>query len=76
MQARFKFVALVALIAALAEPAAPAAWADSNAVDIKHAAPPEAFLAVYAKHNPARDYQRQYYADAWKTFERSEEHTS
>jgi len=69
MKARFQFVALAALIAALAGPLAPAARADSNAVDIKHAAPPDAFLAVYAKHNPARDYQRQYYAEAWKTFQ-------
>src|SRR5262245_46117959 len=69
MKARFRFVAMAALIAALAGPLAHAAWADSNAVDIKHAAPPDAFLAVYAKHNPARDYQRQYYADAWKTFQ-------
>jgi hypothetical protein len=69
MKARFRFVGMAALIAALAGPLGPAAWADSNVVDIKHAAPPDAFLAVYAKHNPERDYQRQYYADAWKTFQ-------
>jgi hypothetical protein len=69
MKARFQFVAILALIAALPGPLAPISRADSNVIDIKHAAPPDAFLAVYAKHNPARDYQRQYYADALKTFQ-------
>src|SRR6476646_11991126 len=69
MKARFQFVALVAVVATLSGTVAPAAWADGRIVDIKHAAPPDAFLAVYAKRNPARDYQRQYYADAWKVFQ-------
>ena len=46
------------------------AWsADAVAVDIKRAAPTDAFLAVYARHNPERDYQRQYGVEAWKTFQ-------
>src|SRR5262245_62174497 len=69
MKARFQFIALAVVIAAPIGPLATAAWEDSNAVDIKHAAPPYSFLAVYAKHNAARDYQRQYYADALKTFQ-------
>jgi hypothetical protein len=43
-----------------------------KAPDIKHVVPNDAFLAVYARHNPERDYQRAYLADAVKTFE--EEH--
>ncbi len=42
---------------------------ETTKVDIKRAAPTEAFLAVYAKHNPERDYERQYYAEAWKTIQ-------
>lgn len=48
-------------------------WAESpkspSTVDIKLVAPADAFLAVYARHNPARDDQRAYFADAWKTFQ-------
>ena len=43
--------------------------AEAVAVDIKRAAPTDAFLAVYARHNPERDYQRQYGVEAWKTFQ-------
>jgi hypothetical protein len=32
-------------------------------------APPEAFVAVYARHNPERDYQREHYARVWQTIE-------
>lgn len=35
--------------------------------DLRDAAPPTAFLAVYGKHNPERDYQKKYYEDIWKT---------
>src|SRR4051812_41759674 len=42
---------------------------DAKKIDIKRAAPTDAFLAVYARHNPERDYQRDYMAAAWKTFQ-------
>lgn len=51
--------------------------ASVDAADLKEAAPPGAFMAIYGKHNPERDYQKQYYADVWQTakdsriFERS-----
>ncbi len=45
-------------------------WAEeTKTADIKRAVPTDAFLAVYAQHNPARDYQREYFAAAWKTFQ-------
>jgi hypothetical protein len=48
-------------------------WADSptssSKLDIKQAAPADAFLAIYARHNPQRDYQRAYFTDIWKTFQ-------
>ena len=37
-------------------------------VDIKRLAPTDAHMVVYARHNPERDYQTQYLADAWRTF--------
>ncbi|MDZ4656451.1 MAG: hypothetical protein SH868_02605 [Bythopirellula sp.] len=39
----------------------------ATALDLRRAAPPEAFLAVYGKHNPERDYQREYLAKVWQT---------
>lgn len=39
------------------------------ALDIKKAVPNEVHMALYAKHNPERDYQTEYFADAWKTFQ-------
>src|SRR5271166_1093185 len=60
---------LVAVAASLAAFAAPV-WADGEkAVDIKRAAPTDAHVAMYARHNPKRDYQREYFAEAWKTFQ-------
>ncbi len=35
--------------------------------DLREAAPPSAFLAVHARHNPERDYQRLHYEAVWKT---------
>ena len=37
--------------------------------DIKRLAPTDAHTIVYAKPNPERDYQDEYLADAWKTFQ-------
>ncbi|HEX6960486.1 MAG TPA: hypothetical protein VF175_01355 [Lacipirellula sp.] len=35
--------------------------------DLQTAIPAEVYMAVYAKHNPERDYQREYLKDAWET---------
>jgi hypothetical protein len=44
-------------------------WADGpRTPDIKRAVPTDAYLAVYARHNPKRDYQREYFLQAWQTF--------
>ncbi|MAT71247.1 MAG: hypothetical protein CMJ58_17185 [Planctomycetaceae bacterium] len=39
------------------------------AADLSQAIPPGAHLFVLAKHNPERDYQTDYVADVWKTFQ-------
>jgi hypothetical protein len=53
----------VALLASLAALRAPAA----EKLDIKRAVPPESYLAIYAKNNPERDYQRTYLKEALQT---------
>jgi hypothetical protein len=37
------------------------------AVDLRQAVPADAYLAVYGRHNPERDYQRKYLEDIWQT---------
>jgi hypothetical protein len=45
-------------------------WADGpRTPDIKRAVPPDAYLAVYARHDPKRDYEREYFLQAWQTFQ-------
>jgi hypothetical protein len=66
MKANFLIVAVAASLSAFAAPV----WADGEkTVDIKRAALADAHLAIYARHNPQRDYQREYFAEAWKTFQ-------
>jgi len=38
---------------------------ESPPPDLRRAVPAEAFMAVYGKHNPERDYQKQYYQAVW-----------
>ncbi len=38
------------------------------ALDIKKAVPTDVHLAVYVKHNPEREYQAEYFKEAWQTF--------
>ncbi len=47
----------------------PTSWSLVRAaeVDVRDAALPMAHLAVYGKHNPERDYQRDYLAQVWQT---------
>jgi hypothetical protein len=58
----FSGALLAAAMSWLASPASAAA------PDVKRAAPADAHTVVYARHNPERDYQREYYQDAWNTF--------
>ena len=54
-------IATVALVFAMP---ATGVWADGpKVVDIRRAAPSDAFIAVYSRHNPAHDYQRAYYEE-------------
>ena len=69
MKAHLFTVAIAGLLVALGT--APASAANAKAVDIKRVAPADAFLAVYARHNPERDYQREYFAEAGRRFRRS-----
>ena len=45
------------------------AAAGEKTLDLRRAAPADAYLVVYGKHNPERDFQRQYYQQVWKTIE-------
>ncbi len=65
MKANLFLIAIAASLIVLT--AAPTRADDTNSVDIKRAVPPDAFVAIYARQNPARDYQREYFADAWKS---------
>ena len=54
------FCAVPMLLAHLA-----VAAAESPSLDLRRAVPADAFLAVYGKHNPERDYQKEYYQEVW-----------
>ena len=43
----------------------------AHAGDLKEAIPPDTFLAVYGKHNPERDYQKQHLKAVWDEVEKS-----
>ncbi|MCA9064993.1 MAG: hypothetical protein KDA96_18110 [Planctomycetaceae bacterium] len=42
------------------------------AEDLKDAATPDSYLALYRRHNPERDYQKQYYEDVFQAVEQSQ----
>jgi hypothetical protein len=63
----FRRSLLTAVLAATALGPLAGAWAAEP--DIKRLALADAHTVVYAKHNPERDYQAEYLADAWKTFQ-------
>ncbi len=48
-------------------PRGAAAAEQPKPLDLRRAVPADAYVAVYAKHNPERDYQRQYYQEVWDT---------
>jgi hypothetical protein len=45
--------------------------ASVQALDLKDAAPADVFLAVHARHNAERDYQKQYYEEVWATVQKT-----
>ncbi len=49
----------------------PSISGQANAGDLKEAIPPDAFLAVYGKQNPERDYLKQHLKAVWDEVEKS-----
>ena len=53
-----------------------AGWApaaeEAPSLDVRRAVPAEAYMAVYAKHNPERDFQRRYLEEVWDTVEQTQ----
>lgn len=45
------------------------ALAAEKSPDLRRAVPADVYLAVYGKHNPHRDFQREYYKAVWRTVE-------
>lgn len=62
-----KLVSLVGFVI-LSLASFPARGAETAAAtDLRRAVPPSVHMAVYAKHNSERDYQREYLQEAWET---------
>jgi hypothetical protein len=65
------FAALVVAFSLISQSAP--AWSagpdNSGKLDIKQAVPADVYFALYVRHNPQGDFQRAYFADAWKTFQ-------
>jgi len=45
------------------------AAAQQKTLDLRRAVPADAYMVVYGKHNPERDFQRAYYKEVWKAVE-------
>ncbi len=65
MRLRTKTMGIMALLVGLV--AAPA-----TANDLREAVPNDCFIAVWGKHNPERDYQKQYHAAIWETVQETQ----
>ena len=46
--------------------------AAQQAGTLQRAVPPTAYIAVYARHNPERDFQKKYYEEVWNTIEETQ----
>ncbi|MHB0956556.1 MAG: hypothetical protein ACYC0X_09880 [Pirellulaceae bacterium] len=46
--------------------------AADTAADLRRGVPDDVYLVVHGKHNPERDFQRQYYDDVWKTVQETQ----
>ncbi len=55
----------------LASCVAAAAAAQPKAPDLRRAVPADVYMVVYGKHNPERDFQREYYREVWKTVDQT-----
>jgi hypothetical protein len=55
-------------------PLAPYAAAadEQQSLDLRRVVPTDAYVAVYHKHNPERDFQREYFKEVWKTVEETQ----
>jgi hypothetical protein len=62
----------VALLAAQFALAAEPESASPQKLDLRRAVPADVYLAVYGKHNPERDFQREYYREVWKTVQETQ----
>jgi len=56
----------ILLLASCAEAAA-----QPKAPDLRRAVPADVYMVVYGKHNPERDFQREYYREVWKTVDQT-----
>ena len=68
---RLYFRPLVVVLALVLAHSA-AATEQPEARDLRRAVPQDAFLAVYAQHNPERDFQREYYREVWNTVQETQ----
>ena len=56
------------LAAAILLPMSLAASAtEEGTLDLRRGVPADVYMAVYGKHNPERDFQRQHFEEVWKT---------
>ena len=44
----------------------------AEALDLRRGVPDDVYLVVQGKHNPERDYQKQYYEEVWKTVQETQ----
>ena len=65
MRLRTKTLGVIALLAGLVV-------APATADDLREAVPNDCFIAVWGKHNPERDYQKQYHAAIWETVQETQ----
>ena len=59
---KFRSLVLVLLLAAMAV-------ADEVKLDIRNGVPADAYMAAYGRHNPERDYERDYQKQVWQTIQ-------
>lgn len=72
MRTRHFVLSAVVLLAAQFALAADPEGAPPQKLDLRRAVPADVYLAVYGKHNPERDFQREYYQEVWKTVQETQ----
>jgi len=63
----FRSCAALVLLASCA-----AAAEQGKSLDLRRAVPADVFMAAHGKHNPERDFQREYYKQVWETVQETE----